>query len=75
MPAASLAPTLHRFAHEAMATTFEVILAAKTSAKETALYTAQAARGAAAFTSSPTWGSYWAKFSTNMRISLAACAS
>lgn len=44
MPAASQAPTLHRFAHEAMATTFEIILAAKTSSKETALYAAQAAQ-------------------------------
>ena len=44
MPAAPQAPTLHRFAHEAMATTFEVILAAKTSTKETALYAAQAAQ-------------------------------
>lgn len=35
----------------------------------------QAARTAAAFTSSPTWASYWAKFLTNMPTSLAAWAS
>lgn len=46
MPAAPEEPTLHRFAHEAMATTFEVILAAKTPSKEMELYAAQAAQAA-----------------------------
>ena len=38
------APTLHRFAHEAMATTFHVVVAARTASRETALYAAQAAQ-------------------------------
>lgn len=44
MPAASQAPALHRFAHEAMATTFEVVLAARTHEKESGVYAGQAAQ-------------------------------